>query len=394
MADGSRLRICFISDAYPPAVGGLARSARRLTRSLSSAGQEVHVFALDGRIPPGERIRFKEGELVIHRLGPYKKATDTLTDLFEFVASVHREVGFDVFHGHFAAHAGFVASALGRYVGRPSVVAVRGNDLDRLVFDPKKAFFVVRALAWADVVTVVSTDLARKVRAFVGRDDAILIPNGVDAQLFRPLSRDETLAQGLGLPQGRAVIGFVGEARAKKGLAVLLKAFARLASEHPVALFMVGGVRKADKPTVEYFRRRHPDLPLVLLPYRPQEELPSLYALMDVVALPSLRDGLPNALLEAMACERAVVASAVGGIADVIADGEDGLLVPPRDEDALFGALRRLLDDSDLRSRLGRAARRKVLESYTPEKELNAYLALYRDLAGRFSSASESSKLS
>ena len=134
---------------------------------------------------------------------------------------------------------------------------------------------------------------------------------------------------------------------------------------------------------VEFFRRQHPDLPLRIVPPRPNREMPPFYALADAVILPSLRDGLPNTLLEAMACGRPVVASAVGGLVDVIADGRDGLLLPSRDDDAWVETLLRLLQDASLRERLGAAARRTVTARFTLAQERSAWLALYREAASR-----------
>jgi len=103
---------------------------------------------------------------------------------------------------------------------------------------------------------------------------------------------------------------------------------------------------------------------------------------------PSLRDGLPNALLEAMACGRPVVGAAAGGIPDAVRDGTDGLLVDPGDVGALVVALRRVLDDRDLAARLGAAGRERVRRDFTPEAEVRRYRALHRELQAAASRAS------
>ena len=96
--------------------------------------------------------------------------------------------------------------------------------------------------------------------------------------------------------------------------------------------------------------------------------------------MPSRRDGLPNAVLEAMACGLPVVASPVGGILDLVQDGENGLLVPPDDPEALAGAIERILDDEALRERLISCARATVLRDFSPGAELRATLDLYESL--------------
>jgi glycosyltransferase involved in cell wall biosynthesis len=110
------------------------------------------------------------------------------------------------------------------------------------------------------------------------------------------------------------------------------------------------------------------------------DELLGLYARAAVVACPSLREGFGVACAEAMAHGRPVVASAVGGLRDLVVDGETGLLVPPGDVAALRAALERLLANGDLRRRLGEAARERVREQFSWERAAALTVAAYRDV--------------
>jgi glycosyltransferase involved in cell wall biosynthesis len=92
---------------------------------------------------------------------------------------------------------------------------------------------------------------------------------------------------------------------------------------------------------------------------------------------------MPNAVLEAMACEKAVIATPVGGVSDVLEDGKNGILIPVNDPDRLVEKILELLADSALRSRLGKNARATIAERYTPEKELEANLEAYRKIGLR-----------
>jgi glycosyltransferase involved in cell wall biosynthesis len=305
---------------------------------------------------------------------------DTLTDWFELVTGLGGELRFDLLHGFFAAYAGYLAVYAARYLGAWSLVSVRGNDLDRLIFDPARAPFILYALEHADAVTAVTRDLQRKVLALVNRQGVVHVPNSVDAELFHPSPPHAALRNELGLDQEGYVLGFVGEARAKKGLTLLLKAFAKVATKADAHLLLIGGLRPKDEEIYQLFRRRNPQLSLHLVPYVPQSELVDYYNLMDLVLMPSLRDGLPNALLEAMACERIVVASDVGGLSDVIEDGRNGFLVPPRDKQALVEQILSALADADQRRVLGQAARATILRDYTPQHELNNNLRIYHQL--------------
>lgn len=376
------MKVCLLSDTYPPDVGGLAVSVRRNARNLAAAGHQVHVVAPSHSRPPGSWHVGADGPVTVYRLGTHSRLRETLADWFDLMVELDLAQEFALFHGYFLTYAGYLAALTARYRGKPSVVSARGNDIDVMPFDDRRAVFVFKALEWADAILAVTRDLALKATALSGRHDVQLVHNGVDGTLFAPQPPDPALRASLGLDQ-RPVVGFVGEARAKKGLGRMLRIFPRLCDEVPAQLLLVGGVRQEDSAMVDFFRRQHPDLPLHLVPPQPNQALPSYYALCDVVILPSLRDGLPNALLEAMACGRPVVASAVGGMLDVVTHDMDGMLLPPRDDRVWVEALRHMLLDSEARQRLGSAARQTALDRFTPGQELEAVLAVYeRVLSG------------
>lgn len=373
------MKICLLSNTFPPDVGGLAISAQRNAQNLSAAGQEVHVVAPSESLPPGSWQAERDGAITIHRLGAHPRLRQTLTEWFELTAELDRAERFDLFHGHFVSYAGYVAALLARYRGVKSVVSARGNDIDVMPFDYRRAVFVLKALEWADAIVAVTQEMVQKTAALSGREDIRLIHNGVDASMFAPQEPNQALRTSLGLDK-RPVIGFIGEARAKKGLGRLLRVYPRLYTRIPSQLLFVGGVRKDDKAMIKFFQRQHPDLPLRLVSPQSHEKMPQYYALCDLVVLPSLRDGLPNTLLEAMACGRPVVASAVGGMVDALTDGRDGVLLPVRDDDAWVNTLERLLMDSQTCQELGAAARHTVTTRFTVERELNSWLALYQEL--------------
>lgn len=373
------MKICLLSDTYPPDVGGLAVSVRRNAQSLAFAGHEVHVVAPGESHPPGSRHREADGPLTVHRLGTQPHLRETLADWSDLAADLDVTHDFDLFHGHFLAYAGYIATLVARYRGKKSVISARGNDIDVMPFDYRRAPFVFKALEWADAIIAVTGDLARKAAALSGREDVHLIHNGVDVDFFVPQDPDLQLRETLGLDD-RPVIGFVGEARAKKGLGRLLRIFPRLYQSLPVQMLLVGGVRHKDQSMVDFFLRQHADLPLYVVSPQPNQKMPRYYSLCDVVILPSLRDGLPNTLLEAMACGRPVLASAVGGMPDVITNGLDGVLLPSQDDEPWVDALRDTLQDSPMRESLGLAARQTVLNRFTPARELEATLEVYHTL--------------
>jgi glycosyltransferase involved in cell wall biosynthesis len=114
----------------------------------------------------------------------------------------------------------------------------------------------------------------------------------------------------------------------------------------------------------------------------PRDDIPELLAAADLFVLPSLKEGLPLALLEAMAARKPIVATATAGSSEVVDHGETGWLVPAADSSALASAISELLDDPAKRLALGEAAGRQVAERYSVERQAARYLALYRKLCG------------
>jgi glycosyltransferase involved in cell wall biosynthesis len=196
------------------------------------------------------------------------------------------------------------------------------------------------------------------------------IANGVDVQYFAPGDRAAARAT-LGIPSdGRAVVLFVSGnlANPRKGFATLCEAF-RLLSAPPVRLLSVG---------------RDPGRISVPIPHvnlgsidPADDRLRLAYAAADVVAVPSLHEGLSNVVLEALASGVPLVGSNVGGIPDLVTPGVTGLLVEPGDPASLSAALGVLLNDPDRRATMGRAGRERAVEDYSLEHQAARYVRVY-----------------
>lgn len=387
------MKIALLSEKYTPDIGGLAISAERLARLLASAGHEVRVFAPTLNLLPSERRHLPSGGVSVIRFGAHKRVDDTLVDWFELIAEEHTREPFDVLHAYFLTQAGFVATYAGKYLNVPSVVSIRGNDIERAAFDPSRFSHTMYALQNVNAVTTNAAELAKKAKAFIDRK-IILIPNGIDTECFKPMDRNEALADALGVEGkrkeksgewkvegGTSVIGFVGELREKKGLKILLNAYAQINKKQATTLLIVGEVRQGeDQKTLDEFRLSYPDSRIIITGYVPHHELPAYYSLIDVFVHPSLRDGMPNAVLEAMACGKTVLATPVGGVKDVIQDGVNGMLVNVNDAEGLAEKIAEALSQPEKREQLGRSAREAVFRQYTLENELQANLKVYESL--------------
>jgi glycosyltransferase involved in cell wall biosynthesis len=236
-----------------------------------------------------------------------------------------------------------------------------------------------------DLVICVSEDLRdRCLECGVRPDRCVLVENAIDTDEFRRRLGTAEARQGLGLPSGRFLVGAVGRLSAEKGFDVLIRAVVTLlGAGQDVGLVIVG--EGDEEPRLrDLIAQSGAADRIQLLGYRP--DVATLDQALDVFALSSYREGLPNVLLEAMALGVPVVATAVAGIPRLVRDGENGLLVEAGNVTALAGALSRLRDDTALRAQLGRAARQTVEARYSFRERMARIAALYDRVLNRPSS--------
>jgi glycosyltransferase involved in cell wall biosynthesis len=245
----------------------------------------------------------------------------------------------DVVHAHWLP-AGWVAAR----TEKPFVVTLHGTDL---VLADRLPAFAGAILRRARVVIGVSSAIAESARR-LGARDVRVIPNGVELP-SEPSQEVEP-------PQ----ILYAGRLSKEKGILELVEAAKGL----PLVVAGDGPLRSR-VPNARGFVAR--------------EELERLYGGAAIVACPSRREGFGVSCLEAMAYGKPVVASAVGGLRDLVVDGETGVLVPPRDAPALRAALESLLRDRDLRIRLGAAGRDRARRHFSWDRIVDATLAAYAD---------------
>lgn len=215
--------------------------------------------------------------------------------------------------------------------------------------------------------------------------------NGVDGERFDPecvgTSARAALRARLAIPEDAPVIGFLGRLVRDKGVVELVDAFRAVRMRHPGAHLVVGGVFEERDPVPSATRRALEEDPQVhLLGY--VDDTPPVYAAIDVLALPTYREGFPNVPLEAAAMRVSVVTTRVPGCVDAVVDGVTGTLVPARDASALAQALDAYLSDPVLRARHGNAGRARVEASFRRERIWEALADLYDGLLGRAAATS------
>jgi glycosyltransferase involved in cell wall biosynthesis len=404
------LRILTITSSYPKFPGDTtAPFIESLTRELARRGNELTVVlpARDDLAPaPIEGVRFR----------PYRYAPFSSLQVFGYAEGLRADVGlrgktvcvtplaamsatfalvrelrqepYDVVHAHWVVPNGALAALALGSEGPPLVVSLHGSDVFLSEKSPAVAFGARAAFRRSRAVTACSGDLAARSVALGARDRPEVVPYGVDTELFRARRQDGSrLRASLGLDPGSTVVFALGRLVRKKGFEYLLDAAAAVSKRGVRLELVIGGSGDLEQELRERASAREIGEHVRFVGNVSRVELPAYFDLADVVVVPSVRDpsgnvdGLPNVLLEAMASEKAIVASAVAGIPEAIRPGSEGLLVPEKDVSELSGAIERLCRDSDLRESLGRAARGRVEREFTWRKAGDRFDAILRTVA-------------
>lgn len=398
------MRVLMVTSSYPKFPGDVtAPFVESIARAVAERGHAVDVL-----LPHHPGLR-RDGDEPV-RFFPYRYAPREEWSLWGYAQSLRadvrvrpaawllaplaalalrgavsarlRESRYDVVHAHWVVPNAALIADIVRAERAPLVVSLHGSDVflaERL--GPARAM-ARRAFREAGAVTACSADLARRalaLGALPGRTRTV--PYGVDTAAFSPGRAGSGLRRRLGVPEGALFVLAVGRLVEKKGFASLVDAMEGAPGVH---LVIVGeGDLRADLER----RARERQAAVTFAGTLDRAALAGALAAADVVAIPSIVDsagnvdGLPNALLEALASGRAVVATRVAGIPDVVEDEANGLLVPPGDTAALAAALRRLAGDAGTRERLGREARRRAEEGLSWRSAARAFEESYAQAA-------------
>ena len=381
-------------------VGGAQEVVRSLAPALAALGCTTAVVALrDGpmRAPleqAGIRVRVIQGRSRSMLGDP--RGIGELWRIRNDVARTATELGADVIQTHLLRSLDFLMLTIARRSRLAVVWTFHNARLDlrpdqapggaRLLGMKRRAY---RALYHylsrrSGAMVAVSSEVAAAIRRDLRppRDRLVVIPNGVDVSRYpSPEGARATLRASLGVGPHELLITCVAKLYEQKGHRHLLEAFAEtVAADERVRLAVVG-----DGPLRQEIAARIQELgiaPHVLL-LGQRTDIADVLTASDVFVLPSLWEGLPMALLEAMAAGLPVIASRVSGTEEVLLDQDAGVLVEPGEVAPLARAMTLLAADAAARERLGEAARRRVVDAYSVEAQARAHLELYRRVTGQ-----------
>ncbi|HWM50175.1 MAG TPA: glycosyltransferase family 4 protein [Thermoplasmata archaeon] len=355
------MKVLEVTQRFPPAVGGVEQHVHHVASRLAQAGVEVEVLTTDLlRDTPFTRIRspLPRDSFPVTRVRAWRMvdAPHGLGIVAPSMVPALLASGADIIHAHsygqFPTFAGSLASALDHSIlivtphsdaGRPSWT--------KSVFDRVVPRLTLKAAT--RVIAVSEHEAASLINLGVPRDRIRVIPNGVDLGEFAEVGTRKDRDGLVGLFVGRLDPD-------QKGLDVLVRAMSKLPQNYPLRLRLVG----EDWGGAELLRHLAQRLGVAdrvtMVGKVPRPEVVREFAEADFLVLPSRFEPFGIVLLEAMAAGLPVVASRVGGIPEIVSEGETGLLVEPDNPDALAEALRLLCQNESLRFSMGRSARERV----------------------------------
>jgi len=378
------VRICAICSYFYPVIGGTEKQLERLLKELYKKGYRVSV--LTQRISGLPRIEIKDGIFVYREI--YAPKVGFLFGIFYlisvFIFLWKKRNSYDIIYCNIlylhTVPAIFVAKLFYKKV--VVKIAGRGNFGDIVRMERiRGGKILLKICKKVDKFIAVSFKAKEELKGIGIRDSQILvIPNFVDVHKFHPVSNEERirLRKKLSLSEDKKICVFVGRLSPEKGISYLIKSWQKVVDNYSNVILLIVG----EGPLRESLEKQTSELNIqdTVKFLGKRDNVSEYLQASDIFVLPSLSEGLPNALLEAMSCGLPCIATKIGGCVDLIEDGKDGFLVEVKNTDELAKSLIRLIQDEEMARRFGSMAQRKVEENYAKEKIVNKFILLWESL--------------
>jgi glycosyltransferase involved in cell wall biosynthesis/ribosomal protein S18 acetylase RimI-like enzyme len=380
----NQLRVAHVATVRPTLQLMIAAQMRRLTDEG---------FAVTGVSAPPQSESWSVGGEDGIRYVDWPHATRAwapISDVLAFIEllRIFRSERFDVVHTH-NPKPGLIGRVAARLAGVPVIV----NTVHGLYATPTdgylKRLLVLSAERMAGRFSDLELYQSEEDLDWANRSHLVsehklaLLGNGTDLSKYSPSAvspaRILELRAELGIPPDAVVVGTIGRLVAEKGFNELLYAARRiLGAGANVSFVWVGPGDPAKPDAIESEQISSPDSPIIFTGWR--QDVRDLLAMMDIFVLASWREGLPRSAVEAAAMGKPMVLTDIRGCREVVTHGLEGILVPPRNGKALHSAISRLVEDADLRARMGIAARLKALAKFDEEKVAGIVVEQYKRL--------------
>lgn len=367
------MRILIVNSEYPPIGGGAGNASAHIADQLNKLGYKVTIVTSHfGKLPHKEQGK----NLTVYRVPSIRRKQDRSNPLEQIIfilsasfwtVSLVPRFRPNATLAFFGVPSGAVAWLIKMIYRVPYVVSLRGGDVPG--FRPYDFHFYHKLIApflriiWKNAAAVIanSNGLRQLAHTFDARFEIPVIPNGVDLELYKAVERDWSAPRLLS----------VGRIVHQKGL--------------DLAMHALGGLKDldwewriaGDGPQMEALQSLAQELGIddrvFFLGWQSRLQILESYKQANLFLFPSRHEGMPNAILEAMASGLPVIATCIAGNEELVVEGETGYLIPPEDIEALQDELKKILSDSALRQQMGEASRRRVKENYSWEFTAQQY---------------------
>ena len=365
-----------------PTYGGSGIVGSELGKELAERGHTVHFIssALPTRLTElNERVRFHEVEMMSYPLFEHQPYTLALATKMATVADTEN---LDLLHVHYAIPHSISAilarESIKSHRRLPVITTLHGTDITLVGADRSYLPITKYALEQSDGVTAISNYLKEATIEHFAFDRIEVIPNFVSPDEYKP-KIDCDLREYL-TPDGSLVLVHVSNFRPVKRPVDCVEIFARVLKKTKARLVMVGD---GSERTNCIHRARCLGVADQCIFVGKQARIVDYLCASDILLLPSEQESFGLAALEAMACELPIIASRVGGLPDLVDDGETGFLSPVGDVDKMADDTVRLLTDKKLRRQMGRGARESAISRYSTDKIIPQYIEFYEEILGR-----------
>jgi len=399
----STLKVCIFTETYFPVVGGGETQARLLAEGLAASG--FGVIVITRRSDPSLARVERYGDVTVYRLSPagrqHLKKWGLLLSSLPALFRLRGQYDLILVSGFRVI--GMAAVLMSKLLRKKCLLKADNNGemsgeffrggLEKSGWSASAPWFKIvlklrdPLLRGADGFIAISSQIAKEFSASGVRPASKIhrIPNSVDTTLFRPVSRQEKseLRQRLGIPPKDVLVIYTGRLVSYKGLPLLVQVWEQLHQVHPyAALILVGGgsadIYNCEAWLKDYVRSHglEESVSFVGEVRNVHEHLQSA----DIFVFPTEKEAFGISVIEAMACGLPVIATPVGGLGDILVDGQNGLLVSPRDEQELLSALHALISDRKRAESLGSAALQTSRDRYRVEMVTESYIQLFNTL--------------
>lgn len=360
------------------AIGGAEKKLLELVKHLDKRRYNIIVCSIGQGGPLQKDFEALDLDVVVcHKRNKFDLS------LINKVARLIRECEIDLVQTTLLL-ADIVGAFAARWSGlRPPVISwetVSHGENDILRTKSRHVWAYKAAMKRVDKIVAVSREIQHSLmeRRGIAPEKIELIPYGVDLRKFTRRNGTFDKRGELKIAGDRVVIGTVARAEPYKGVAYLQQAAVQLVRQYPKLDFLFVGDGSLRKELEAQVHALGLSQRIRFLGFR--NDVHEIMNAFDIFVLPSLTEGLPNVILEAMASYKPVIATAVGGIPEAVVEGETGLLIPPGDAGAIAAAIRKLLSHNKAALRMGEAGRKRVEELFSLQREVASFDRLYQKL--------------